>query len=142
MSSKLKVSYTKKIYSDEAITSADKAAKILYPYYKRTRNANLVEHFFVLYLDKAHNLIAPPYHLSQGGMAGTVVDIKLVLGTGLTVGCSSIIVSHNHPSGNDKASTADIQLTRKLSDACKLLDISLVDHLIFLSNSPTFVSII
>ena len=70
------------------------------------------------------------YSLAKGGLSGCVVDIKLILSVALKTLASGIIMVHNHPSGNLKPSTADINITEKLKSACKLLEIELLDHLI------------
>jgi DNA repair protein RadC len=68
--------------------------------------------------------------ISKGGISGTVVDVKIILQTALKANASGLIISHNHPSGNLTASSEDIKITVKLKNACKLLDLSLLDHLI------------
>ncbi len=68
--------------------------------------------------------------ISSGGRAGTVVDAKLVFGRALELKASSIILAHNHPSTNLQPSQADIELTKKLYQAGKQLDLPLLDHLI------------
>jgi DNA repair protein RadC len=89
----------------------------------------LQEQFVVLYLNRANRVLAA-YEVSRGGMTGTVADPRLILSTALKVTAVGILVAHNHPSGSLKPSQADIQLTDKIKDAGKLLDIQLVDHLI------------
>ena len=74
------------------------------------------------------------YKISQGGITGTVIDIRVVLGVALKSGATGIIISHNHPSGNLMPSEADKTLTRKLNDACVICDINLIDHLIITDN--------
>jgi DNA repair protein RadC len=68
--------------------------------------------------------------LSKGGTSGTIVDIKIVLGIALKCNASGIILAHNHPSGNLMPSVADRKITRRLKDACDLLEIPLIDHFI------------
>ena len=87
------------------------------------------EEFIVLFLNRA-NRVTGYRKLSLGGLAGTVVDVKLILGVALKVVAASIVVSHNHPSNNLNPSQADIDLTKKINEACKILDIMLLDHLI------------
>jgi DNA repair protein RadC len=72
--------------------------------------------------------------MSKGGISGTVVDIRIILKQAIESLASSIILCHNHPSGNLKPSNEDILLTRKCKDAALLLDIKLLDHLIFNEN--------
>lgn len=68
--------------------------------------------------------------LSTGGTNGCLVDIKVVFQYAIKANASSIILAHNHPSGNLKPSEADLSITRKVNDAAKFLDIQLLDHLI------------
>lgn len=76
------------------------------------------------------NFVLGIYELSKGGITGTVVDIRVILSVALKCNASGIILVHNHPSGNLKPSEADRKITRKLKDACNLLEINLIDHLI------------
>ncbi|HUW05392.1 MAG TPA: DNA repair protein RadC [Williamwhitmania sp.] len=87
------------------------------------------EEFWVLLLNRANKIIGRE-RTSMGGVSGTVVDLKLILKRGLEVLASSIILCHNHPSGNNKPSDHDKQITQKVKQACELLDISLLDHII------------
>ncbi len=87
------------------------------------------EEFYVLYLNKSNKVINHR-HISAGGVSGTVADTKIILKHALELLATSIIAVHNHPSGNLKPSQADIDLTRKLKEAAKLIDVTLLDHLI------------
>ena len=73
--------------------------------------------------------------ISTGGISGTVADPKLVFTAALKSAASSIVLAHNHPSGNLSPSQADINLTRKLKSAGESLDIAVVDHIILTSES-------
>lgn len=87
------------------------------------------EEFYVLYLNRANKPIIHK-HISTGGIAGTVADLKIILKHAVELLASSIIAFHNHPSGNLRPSQADISLTQKLKEAAKLVDVVLLDHLI------------
>ncbi len=87
------------------------------------------EEFWILVLNRANRLIKK-YQISQGGVAGTVADPKIIFKLAISELASGIILAHNHPSGNLTASQADIDLTRKIRDAGKLLEIQVLDHLI------------
>jgi DNA repair protein RadC len=87
------------------------------------------EEFWVLLMNKANRLIKK-VRISEGGVSGTVVDPKKVYKIALDSHCSSIILGHNHPSGNIQPSEADTKITRKLKDSGILLDISVLDHII------------
>ncbi|WP_224995101.1 RadC family protein [Cesiribacter sp. SM1] len=92
-------------------------------------NLEFVEEFKTLLLNRANKVIgvAP---VSKGGFSGTVADPKVIFGYALKAAASSLILVHNHPSGNLKPSEADIRLTRKIKEAGKLLDLPVLDHLI------------
>jgi len=88
------------------------------------------EEFWVILLNRA-NVVMRKTAISQGGVAGTVADPKLIFKEALENLASSIILVHNHPSGNRNPSAADIALTRKLKDAGGFLDLPILDHLIY-----------
>ncbi|GAB3568225.1 DNA repair protein RadC [Spirosoma luteolum] len=88
------------------------------------------EEFWILLLNRA-NEVMRPIQISTGGVSGTVADPKLIFKQAIEHLASSIILLHNHPSGNLTPSQADKDLTRKLRDAGRLLDIPVLDHLIF-----------
>lgn len=87
------------------------------------------EEFWVLHLNRSNKIINKQ-KISQGGVSGTVIDIKLVLKHAIEKLSSSIILCHNHPSGNKQPSKSDIDITKKLKEASRLMDISLLDHII------------
>lgn len=92
------------------------------------------EEFWVLLLNRANRLIRK-VQISQGGVAGTVADPKIIYKAALDELASGIIVAHNHPSGNLTASQADITLTQRLRDGGKLLEIQVLDHLILAGHN-------
>ena len=87
------------------------------------------EEFWVVFLNRS-NKVKSKHKISQGGITGTVTDIRLILKTALESLATSMILCHNHPSGNLQPSDADISITRKLKESSSLMDISLLDHLI------------
>ncbi len=87
------------------------------------------EEFHVIYLNRQNKIICSN-KLSQGGMTGTVIDVRLVLKYALEKCATSLIFSHNHPSGNLEPSDADRKITRQLKDAGALMEIPVIDHLI------------
>lgn len=87
------------------------------------------EEFWLLLLNRA-NKILRTINISHGGLSGTVADPKKIFKLALENNASSIILCHNHPSGNLKPSDADIKLTRKLKEAGQLLDLPVLDHII------------
>lgn len=92
------------------------------------------EEFWVLLLNRA-NMVLKTECISKGGVAGTVADPKMIFKRALDELASAIILVHNHPSGNLRPSDADNQLTRKMKEAGKLLDLPILDHLIFANHS-------
>ena len=92
------------------------------------------EEFWVFYLNRA-NVILRKEKISSGGITGTVVDNKIILKKALLNLASSIILVHNHPSGNVNPSIQDKKVTKKMKLACELLEINLLDHLIIAGNS-------
>lgn len=87
------------------------------------------EEFWVMLLDRG-NKIKETFRASQGGISGTVIDVRLILKKALEVGTVSIVLCHNHPSGTLQASDADIKITRKIKDASEIMDITVLDHVI------------
>ena len=92
------------------------------------------EEFWLLLLNRANKVIKKQ-NISQGGVSGTIADPKLIFNHALNHLASSVILVHNHPSGNTKPSEADKRLTKQLSEAGKLLEIAVLDHIIFTDNS-------
>lgn len=92
-----------------------------------------VEQFQVVLLNRANRILGI-CKISEGGLSGTVVDPKLIFSCALKANASSIILAHNHPSGNLNPSESDRHLTKKLVSAGKYLDLTLVDHIIVTSE--------
>ena len=91
------------------------------------------EEFWILLLNRSNGIIEK-YKISQGGIAGTVIDVKIILKNAIEKLASSIILCHNHPSGNPNPSKADETITTKLKEAAQLMDISVLDHIIVADN--------
>nr|MDQ3394392.1 DNA repair protein RadC [Bacteroidota bacterium] len=92
------------------------------------------EEFWILLLNRANKVIKKR-SVSIGGISGTVADPKIIFKIALEHGASAIILVHNHPSGNTKPSEADIRLTKKLKEAGSLLELPVLDHLIFTDSN-------
>lgn len=92
------------------------------------------EEFWCILLSRSNNVIKKQL-ISSGGVSGTVADPKIIFKSALDELASSIVLVHNHPSGNLKPSNADTQLTAKLQKAGALLEIPLLDHIIFTDDS-------
>jgi DNA repair protein RadC len=89
----------------------------------------LHEEFWILFLNRSNRVISR-MKLSQGGISGTVTDVRLVMKKAVECLASGIIVCHNHPSGNLNPSESDSKITQKIKEAGNLMDIQLLDHLI------------
>ena len=92
------------------------------------------EEFWLILLNRANHVITK-LSISKGGISGTVVDPRLVFKAAIEHHASGIILCHNHPSGNVKPSSEDINLTKKLRDAGKNLEINVLDHIIIAGAS-------
>lgn len=92
------------------------------------------EEFWVIYLNQAHRLLACE-QLSRGGISQTIVDVRIALKRALTLQAVSMILVHNHPSGNLQPSLADKNLTTKFVKAAFNIDISVLDHIIIAENT-------
>lgn len=111
--------------SPDKITQSRQAYEIL----RSLMGEHLYEQFWMLLLNRGNRLIRK-IQISEGGISGTVVDPKKIFNMVLEHRASSIIIGHNHPSGNLEPSEADKKLTRKIRDAGILLDIDVLDHII------------
>ena len=124
------VSYQPKFKASERPTVS--SSKDVYNFFSHNwdnTRIEMIEQFKIMLLNRANKILGI-FTVSTGGVAGTVADPKVIFAAALKGNASSIILAHNHPSGNLKPSEADRQLTNKLSQAGKLLDISVLDHLI------------
>jgi DNA repair protein RadC len=92
------------------------------------------EQFWIIYLNRGGYLLKR-VRISEGGIAGTVVDPKIIFMHALELKASTIILAHNHPSGNLQPSQADIQITKKVQEGGKMLDIFVADHIIIANSS-------
>lgn len=128
--SEIKVIYRPKFKASERprICCSKDIYEILYQNWDMNK-MELQEQFKVILLNRGNKVLGI-FEVSTGGIAGTIADPKLIFGTALKGGASSIILAHNHPSGNLKPSQADINLTRKIKNGGELLDVAVLDHLI------------
>ena len=108
------------------ITASYDAYEILRPHFQDI----LHEEFWVLYLNRANRVIRKQ-QISLGGVAGTVADPKIILKSAIEALASGIILAHNHPSGNLAPSPQDHDLTKKMKEAGRLVEIQVLDHIIF-----------
>jgi len=109
------------------------SSKIVYEYVKPIFEDLHIEEFHVLLLNRANEILRS-IQISQGGVAGTVVDARVIFKAGIDAMASSIILVHNHPSGQMVPSPEDIKLTRELISFGKMIDLPILDHLIYTDN--------
>lgn len=131
----IQLSYKSNVKPSERckVTSSKDAYEILRQSWDPAR-LELQEQFKVLFTNRANKVLGI-FEASTGGVSGTVADPKLIFVAAIKAGASGFIVAHNHPSGNLNASQTDIQLTRKLKEGGRILEIQLLDHLIITSES-------
>ena len=111
-----------------SIKNSDDCYQIL----RRVFDPDLIEareEFVIMYMNRANKVIGY-YKAFQGGVASVVCDPKLILTMGLKTLASSMVLAHNHPSGNLFPSDQDLRLTERVKQAGKLVDLELLDHLI------------
>ena len=101
----------------------------LYEYIKPVLEDLPHEEFWIVLLSRANKIIGKQL-IGRGGISETTADIKLIFKKSIESLASAIILAHNHPSGNLKPSQSDLNLTKKIKDAAKLFDLSILDHLI------------
>lgn len=111
------------------INSSKQAFEILEPII----SDNKYEEFWVLLLNRANYLISCR-QISEGGISGTVVDLRKIFKIAIEENACSLILAHNHPSGNIQPSDADKNITKKIKESGLIVDIPIVDHLIIANN--------
>lgn len=126
--SEIQVSYSANIIGKEKVSNSKDLFNIVHNQWN-IDTIEMYEEVKILLLNRANKVLGI-YALSKGGLSSSVVDIRIILSIALKALASSIILIHNHPSGNLKPSKSDIDITKKLKSACELLDIVLLDHLI------------
>jgi len=126
--SEIQISYRPSIGRKPIIVSAYDAFTELKSFYDDS-TIGLKESFYVMYLNQSNRVLGV-YPLSTGGVTGTIADPRLIFSVALKINAAGIILSHNHPSGNLSPSKADKDLTDKIKEGAKLLDIKLLDHII------------
>ena len=129
----IKLSYSRKGNCERSISSSADAVDIFRAHFDADQ-MDYRESFFALYLDQATKVLGIKI-ISECGISSSLVDVRIIMQAALLCNASGIIVSHNHPSGNLKPSSADIKMTSKIKDAAKTLDISMLDHVVLTSDS-------
>lgn len=117
------------VFNKNKITGSKDAAEFFQPVLGDLNH----EEFWVLLLNRG-NVIIDSFMVSQGGISGTVIDVRIILKRALEKMASSLILCHNHPSGTLQASGADIQITNKVKESAEIMDIVILDHIIIGRN--------
>lgn len=131
----IKLSYRKQEFFTKRITSSMDAYNISREIMLKDEcEPELKEYFYIMLLNRNHN-VTGYYKLSEGGITGTVADIRIAFATALKSAAVAMILFHNHPSGNMKPSEQDCGLTKKFKESGKLLDVEVLDHLIISLSS-------
>lgn len=114
------------------ITGSSEAYKLVFPSW--LEDIDHYESFKIMFLSRGNRVLGIS-NMFTGGITATVIDVRRIFQTALACNASAVILMHNHPSGTMVASDADLQITRKCKDAGQLLDISVLDHIIFTSEN-------
>lgn len=132
--SEVKLSYKSKVKASDRVkvTCARDAFKVLYQLWDQ-QTIEHIETFKILMLNRA-NLVLGMATISNGGISGTVIDVRIIFQFAIKTNSTQLILAHNHPSGSLKPSEADINITRKIFEGAKQLDINLLDHIILIRD--------
>ena len=127
----VEIVYKRKNSAKPKFNDSNQVYKILCPFFE-----NVIDHHesFKILLCDNNNRILGVYHLSEGGLTGTVVDIRIVAQSIILSNAKSIILAHNHPSGNILPSEQDKSVTNKIKNMCNLLEVRLLDHIVLTSE--------
>jgi DNA repair protein RadC len=115
--------------SERAIIRYSQDAYLIFKQHWQEDKLEFVEEFKVMLLNRANKVLGI-VDISSGSTSNTIADPRIIFAAAIKANASGIIVSHNHPSGNLTPSQADIDLTRKLKEGGKLLEVQVLDHVI------------
>lgn len=126
----VKLIYTSNVKSSERIRIKDSqcAFRVFWDYWDK----EIIEHteqVVLLLLSRSNETIGIVV-ISKGGTTGCIIDTKIILQYALKSNAHSIILAHNHPSGNKSPSDADLKVSKRIKSACELVDLHLLDHII------------
>ena len=134
--SEVTIQYVNKVKHKDMVSVT--SSKSIYDILKSIFDPNTIqlkEYFYAIYLNRSNKILAVK-KISEGGIAGTVVDLKELITTqfllkeSCRLNSTALIVAHNHPSGNPKPSQQDISMTKNIKQGLGLFNISLLDHII------------
>ncbi|MFC3160918.1 RadC-like JAB domain-containing protein [Chryseobacterium arachidis] len=131
--SEIQVSYKPNKVASTKITTSFDAVQIIRKFWNE-ETIEMQEEVKVILLNNSNSVLGI-YNLSKGGITSSLVDVRLVLSVALKCLSPGIILVHNHPSGNLKPSSADLDIVKKLKESCKIMDINLFDSIIITKES-------
>ena len=126
--SEVQVSYYPNILRNLHLENSRKSFELMLDQWQHN-TIEMQEEVKVILLNRTNKVLGI-YSLAKGGITACVVDVRIILSVALKTLATGIIMVHNHPSGNLKPSQDDLNITKKLKEACNILDIALLDHLI------------
>jgi DNA repair protein RadC len=134
----VELSYKTKVKPSERIkvTKSDEVVKVFKSIYDLNK-IELQEMFYVMLLNNANKVLGVA-HISTGGTTACIVDMKTIFSIAVKANACGIVLCHNHPSGNVTPSNNDKQLTQKAKEAGKVLDITVLDHVIICGEENYF----
>ena len=124
----VELSYKPKFKSLHQVTCSEDAYKYLLPTYKEGTIC-YKEYFKVLFLNQSNQVLGYTL-ISEGGITETSVDVRIILQAALLTNSVALVLAHNHPSGNLRPSRQDMDITKQVKEAARLMRISVLDHLI------------
>ena len=124
----VKLSYKPKFKNQQKVTCSEDAYRSMLSTYKKGTIC-YKEYFKVLFLNQANQVLGYTL-ISEGGITETCVDVRVILQAALLTNSVAIILAHNHPSGNLKPSRQDMEITKQVKEAARLMRITVTDHLI------------
>ena len=119
-------------FKSTKITKSSDAYGVIKQFY--FGDIDIFESFFILLMNRSNQTVGYA-KISQGGIAGTVVDVKIIAKYCIDTLCSGVILAHNHPSGSLVPSEADKKITKKIKDGLNLIDVQVLDHIILTENN-------
>lgn len=123
----LTVTYKRTKLPTQQIRQSSTVDEFIRPFYEEVMDD--VEHVKVIHLNR-NNKVVNVHHLSSGTDCGALISVKDIMRHAILIKTHALILVHNHPSGTLKPSNADIEITEKVKNGARLLDLQLLDHLI------------
>ncbi|MEP5338732.1 MAG: JAB domain-containing protein [Algibacter sp.] len=134
----IKISYTERIPASfwKKVSSSQDISQMLYEHWNKD-TIGVHESFKIVLLNNS-NKVKGIYQLSQGGITGTLVDLRILFAVILKTLSVGVLLCHNHPSGKLEPSEADKKITEKIKNAAALFDVKVLDHLIIVPNGAYY----